>query len=49
VILQPRFEADAAAQATRALATGAGFTNIELGARLRYEIVKEFAPYVGIN
>jgi len=49
VILQPRFEIDAAAQATRALATGAGFTNIELGARLRYEIVKEFAPYVGIN
>lgn len=26
-----------------------GFTDMELGLRLRYEIVREFAPYVGIH
>ncbi|MFM6830719.1 MAG: copper resistance protein B, partial [Novosphingobium sp.] len=27
----------------------AGFEKIELGARLRYEFVREFAPYVGVH
>ena len=27
---------------------GAGLTDIELGLRLRYEITRRFAPYVGI-
>lgn len=28
---------------------GAGLVNAELGLRLRYEITREFAPYVGIS
>ncbi|MBT8427813.1 MAG: copper resistance protein B, partial [Erythrobacter sp.] len=28
---------------------GAGLTKIETGLRLRYEIAREFAPYVGVG
>ena len=28
---------------------GAGVTNVELGARLRYEFTRRFAPYVGVE
>ncbi|MEM5787692.1 MAG: copper resistance protein B, partial [Syntrophobacteraceae bacterium] len=28
---------------------GEGFNDIELGVRLRYEVRREFAPYVGIS
>ena len=31
-----------------ALGIGAGVSSVELGLRLRYEITREFAPYVGI-
>ena len=31
------------------LGIGAGPSDIELGLRLRYEIAREFAPYVGVN
>jgi copper resistance protein B len=31
------------------LGIGAGFEKIELGTRLRYEFVREFAPYVGVH
>lgn len=49
LILQPRFEVNAAAQDVPELGLGAGVNNIELGARLRYEIRREFAPYVGVS
>lgn len=49
LILQPSVEVDAAAQDVPELGIGAGFEKIELGARLRYEIVREFAPYVGVH
>jgi copper resistance protein B len=49
LILQPRFEANLSAQSIPELGVGAGLTNLELGARLRYEIKKEFAPYVGVE
>ena len=29
--------------------TGSGFSDIEAGLRLRYELRREFAPYVGVN
>ena len=48
LILQPRAEANLSAQRVRAPATGAGVTDAELGLRLRYEIMREFAPYVGV-
>ncbi len=49
LILQPRVEFNLSAQDIPALGIGAGFDQIEMGARLRYEIRREFAPYIGIE
>jgi copper resistance protein B len=49
LILQPRIEANLAAQDIPLLGIGAGLDQIEIGARLRYELRREFAPYIGIE
>jgi copper resistance protein B len=49
LILQPRIEAEFAAQDIAERAIGAGVVKVEPGLRLRYEIAREFAPYVGIE
>lgn len=49
LILQPRFEANLAAQDVPELGIGSGLSDAELGLRLRYEIVPEFAPYLGVE
>ncbi|TAJ96333.1 MAG: copper resistance protein B [Candidatus Manganitrophaceae bacterium] len=49
LILQPRFETNAAVQRVEKFTTGRGLNNIELGLRLRYEIRREFAPYLGVS
>lgn len=49
LILQPRTELNLAAQDIPELGIGAGFDSIELGLRLRYEIAREFAPYIGVE
>jgi len=49
LILQPRIELDFAAQDVPENRIGSGLSNAELGLRLRYEIEREFAPYVGIS
>ncbi len=49
LILQPRFDTNAAIQKVKKFSTGSGLNNIELGLRLRYEIRREIAPYVGIS
>lgn len=49
LIAQPQVELNFSAQDVPELATGSGINSIELGFRLRYEIVREFAPYVGVN
>ncbi|MCY7280542.1 MAG: copper resistance protein B [Sphingomonas bacterium] len=49
LILQPRAELNFAAQNTRETLTGAGLSDAELGLRLRYDIKREFAPYVGVQ
>ncbi len=49
LILQPRAELNLAAQDIPVLGIGAGIDQIEVGARLRYEIRREFAPYIGIE
>lgn len=49
LILQPRLEVEASAQDIPEREIGAGLTKIEPGLRLRYEIVPEFAPYVGVE
>jgi copper resistance protein B len=49
LILQPRAEFNFAAQDVPAIGVGSGLSTFELGARLRYEFRKEFAPYVGVE
>ena len=49
LILQPRAELNFAAQDVRANGIGAGLSDIELGLRLRYEIIREIAPYIGVS
>lgn len=49
LILQPRIEANLSAQDIPELGIGAGIDQIEIGARLRYEIRREFAPYIGVE
>jgi copper resistance protein B len=49
LILQPRAELNFAAQDVPELGLGAGLTDYELGLRLRYEIRRELAPYLGIE
>jgi copper resistance protein B len=49
LILQPRVELNFAAQDVPENRIGSGLSNAELGLRLRYEIRREFAPYVGIS
>lgn len=49
LILQPRVEINAAAQQVKSWGVGSGLNDLQLGLRLRYEIRREFAPYVGIE
>ena len=49
LILQPRVEVEASAADVPELGLGSGLTHVEAGLRLRYEIAKEFAPYVGLG
>jgi copper resistance protein B len=49
LILQGRFETNVAVQRVEQFTTGSGLNNLEFGVRLRYEIRREFAPYVGFS
>ena len=49
LILQPRVEIELSAQDIPELEVGAGVPKIETDLRLRYEIAREFAPYIGIG
>ncbi|MBO9379968.1 copper resistance protein B [Sphingomonas histidinilytica] len=49
LILQPRAEVNFAAQDIPENDIGSGLVNIELGARLRYEFSRQFAPYIGVS
>lgn len=49
LIVQPRAEVALSAQDIPELGIGAGLDRIEAGLRLRYEFVREFAPYLGIS
>ena len=49
LILQPSAELNFAAQDMPDLDMGAGFTDAEVGLRLRYEVSRRFAPYVGVE
>jgi copper resistance protein B len=48
LILQPEFEADIYGKSDPRRDIGAGLSQVDFGLRLRYEIRREFAPYIGI-
>jgi len=49
LVLQPRVEINFAIQDVPSLHVGSGIGSVEGGLRLRYEIRREFAPYVGME
>lgn len=49
LILQPRLEVNVAIQEVQEFGVGEGFNDIELDLRLRYELKRKFAPYIGIS
>lgn len=49
LVLQPRLDANVAATSARRFGVGDGLNDLELGLRLRYELPREFAPYVGVS
>ncbi|MBI0476953.1 copper resistance protein B [Sphingomonas sp. MA1305] len=49
LVLQPRAELNFAAQDVPENRIGSGLSNAELGLRLRYEVRREFAPYIGVS
>ena len=48
-VLQPRFATNFALQEVKEQGVGRGVNDIELGFRLRYEVKRELAPYVGLT
>ena len=48
-IVEPELEVGVSARDVPDWGIGSGLTELGLGARLRYEIVREFAPYMGIS
>lgn len=48
LILQPEFEANLYGKSDPAARLGSGLSDTQLGLRLRYEVKREFAPYIGI-
>jgi len=49
LIFQPRAEVGFSFQDIAERETGSGFSSLSLGARLRYEVKREFAPYIGVE
>jgi len=49
LILQPRLEMAVYGKESPELALGSGLSDMTAGLRLRYEIRREFAPYIGIE
>lgn len=47
-MLQLKLESDAALQAVPAFGVGTGLNELSLGLRLRHELQREFAPYIGL-
>jgi copper resistance protein B len=49
LIAQPRAELNFALQDVPEHGVGSGLSSADLGLRLRYEIAREFAPYIGVS
>lgn len=49
LVLQPRFEGEISFQGDDRFGTGEGVTETDISLRLRYEITREIAPYIGVS
>ena len=49
LILSPEIELNLHTKNDEEVGIGSGLSDMDLGLRLRYEIVREFAPYIGVN
>jgi len=49
IVAQPRLEVDVAFSDAEKFEVRSGFSDLELGFRLRFEILREIAPYLGVN
>ncbi len=49
LILSPEIELNLYGKDDEEVGIGSGLSNMELGLRLRYEIRREFGPYLGVN
>jgi copper resistance protein B len=49
LVLQPEIEADVYGKDDRERGIGSGLSDIEAGLRLRYEVRRELAPYIGVH
>lgn len=49
LILQPRVETNIASKSDEEIGSGSGVNDLEFGVRLRYEIRRRFAPYMGVT
>lgn len=49
LILTPSLEADLYTKDDPKMLVGSGLSSIEAGLRLRYEFIREFAPYIGVT
>jgi len=49
LILSPEIAMNLYRKDDPAVGIGSGLSNMELGLRLRYEVRREFAPYIGVN
>jgi copper resistance protein B len=49
LILEPKLEANVYSKDDPSRGVGSGLSDLELGLRLRYEIRRQFAPYIGVS
>jgi len=49
LVIEPEIEFDLAMQDVPELGIGAGINTLELSARMRYELARNFAPYIGVS
>ncbi len=49
LVLSPEFGFNAYAKDDKAMGVGSGLSDASAGLRLRYEVKREFAPYIGVN
>ena len=49
LVLQPRLQGEVSLQGDDRFGTGTGVNETDIGLRLRYEIAREIAPYIGVS